>query len=93
MAFFPQTDPKNLGLIYRQGLDELRSALHKLAYCKATADQQSDAQFGVEFGYVANNAAARAEMRTDIGHLIDGLSGTTCATMKAAVDQMLAQFG
>jgi hypothetical protein len=93
MAFYPQSDEKNLGLIFRQGLDDLRSALHKLAYCKAVADQQSDAQFGIEFGYVADDAAARAEMRADIGRLVDGDAGTSCETMTAGVDQMIAQFG
>lgn len=93
MAFFQQSEPKNLGLIFAQGLSDLRSAYFKLAHCKGSASGMSDEEFGEEFGYVAEAGAAKAEVLSGLGHLLDGNAGVTCAQQKAAVDQMLNQFG
>jgi hypothetical protein len=54
----------------------------------------TDAQFGTEFGFSdADDTAAKAELASGIGKLLDGDAGVTCAQMNVAVIQMLNQFG
>jgi hypothetical protein len=96
MPFYAQTvtEAKPLSAVVREGLDALREARFKLAHAKGSMDQMTDAQFGVEFGFSdADDTAAKSELATGIGALINGDAGTTCAQMNAAVTQMLAQFG
>lgn len=93
MAFFQQSEPKNLGLTLRQGLDDLRSAYFKLAHCKGAAALMTDEQFGEEFGFVAQAESANNELESGLGHLLNGDAGLNGAQIKAAVDQMLNQFG
>lgn len=96
MPFFPQTvtADKPLSAVLREGLDDLRSARFKLAHCKGVLEQQSDAQFGVAFGFSdADDTAAKAELASGLGHLLNGDAGVNGDQINAAVVQMLNQFG
>jgi hypothetical protein len=96
MPFYAQTvtEAKPLSAVLREGLDDLRAARFKLAHAKGSFDQMTDAQFGVEFGFSdADDTAAKSELASGIGKLLDGDAGVTCAQMNVAVIQMLNQFG
>ena len=92
MPFYQQSEPGSLGATFREGLDDLRSAFFKLGHAKLSADQMTDEQFGEEFGYVADDAAAKAEMASGIGKLLNEDPNATSAQVNAAVMQMLNQF-
>lgn len=95
MAFYRINRGAQGGSELADALDKFRSAWYGLADVAGHLAQMTDAQVTAYYGFAddTESGTAKAELLSGIGHLQNGDAGATEAQMKAAVTQMLQQFG
>jgi hypothetical protein len=95
MAFYRINRDVQGGSELADALDTFRSAWYGLANVAGHLAQMTNAQVTSYYGFADDTESgnAKAELLSGIGHLQDGNAGATEAQMKAAVEQMLNQFG